>query len=185
MSLRITRSRLSLVAAALVAMPLAAHGQAKKVPAECQPLIDAELKQVTTPNHMYVTSSGAAPGGQSRTAESITIGNVTYATAGGNKWLRSPVTPQELLKMKQENVGNYKKMTCKKLPDEAVNGAAANVYDTYLETEDGTVTGKIWIGRSLGVPLKSETDMNDGGGTGKVHASMRAEYTNVHAPAGM
>lgn len=184
MPLRITRLRMSLAAAVFVAMPFAAHGQAQKVPAECRPLVDAQLKAVTTPSHMYMTSAAMTPG-QTRTAESITVANATYVMTGGKQWVRSPINPQEMLQQKRENLATYKKMTCKKLPDEAVNGVAASVYDTYLETDDMTITGKIWVGKSLGLPVKSETDMTVGGTTGKSHTSTRIEYTNVRAPAGM
>ena len=149
----------------------------------CQPVIDASAKMLTTPTHITSTTTAAYTGGKPRNTESIYAGNAIYVNVEG-KWTRSKMTPQEMLKMEQENRGS-KKGTCRYVRDESVNGEAAALYAESSETEVGTTEAQTWISKSRGVPLRTEMDIDVGGSMGKSHMSMRYDYSNVHPPAGV
>jgi hypothetical protein len=149
----------------------------------CQPVADANTRMLTTPTHISTTTTAAYTGGKSRNTESIYAGNAVYVNAGG-KWSRSKMTPQEMLKMEQENRG-AKKGTCRYVRDESVNGEAAALYAESSDTEDGKTNAPTWISKSRGVPLRTEIDMDVGGSMGKSHMSMHYDYANVQPPAGV
>jgi hypothetical protein len=149
----------------------------------CQPVIDAGTKMLTTPTHITSTTTAVYTGGEPRNTESIYVGNAIYVNVGG-KWTRSKMTPQEMLKMQQENHED-KKGTCRYVRDESVNGEAAALYAESSDTEGGKVNAQTWISKSRGVPLRTEMDMDVGGSIGKSHMSMHYDYSNVHPPAGV
>ncbi len=149
----------------------------------CQPVVDAGAKMLTTPTHITSTTTAAYTGGKPRNSESIYAGNAIYINVGG-KWTRSKMTPQEMLKMQQEN-SESKKGTCRYVRDESVNGEAAALYAEHSDTEVGTSDGQTWISKSRGLPLRTEMDMDVGGSMGKSHTSMHYDYSNVHPPAGV
>jgi hypothetical protein len=149
----------------------------------CQPAADASAKMLTTPTHITSTTTAAYTGGKPRNTESIYAGNAIYVNVGG-KWSRSKMTPQEMLKMEQENRGS-KKGTCHYVRDELVNGEAAALYAEQSDTEVGKSEAQTWISKSRGLPLRTEMDIDVGGSMGKSHMSMHYDYTNVQPPAGV
>lgn len=161
----------------LLALPALAMDRA------CQPVADANSKLLATPTHISTTTTAAYTGGKPRITESIYAGNAIYVNAAG-KWSRSQMTPQEMLKMEQEN-RESKKGTCRYVRDESVNGEAAALYAESSDTEDAKTNAQTWISKSRGVPLRTEIDMDVGGSMGKSHMSMHYDYTNVQPPAGV
>ncbi len=158
------------------AAPLAAQGAG----GTCGPVIAADQKEVTTPHHTFATITR---GGKSETSESITAGDTNYVLLKG-QWHRSPLTPQDLLAQKKENVQNAKSYECQLVRDEAVEGAAATVWHVHSVVEDvGTSDGQMWIGKASGLPVK--VDVETDGPAGKMHTVSRVEYANVTAPSGV
>jgi hypothetical protein len=158
------------------APPLSAQGN-------CQPLFDALTKVTKTPTHIYVTANDATnTGGKARTYETIYATGSVYMKVKGS-WVRSPVTPQQVVKQEQENWQNGK-LTCRYLRDESVSGEAATVYSMHGETSDPDqkFDGQVWISKSRGLPLRREQDIDGGNGVGKNRQSVRYEYANVQPP---
>ena len=151
-------------------------------PAACAPVVAADQKQITTPHHTYITRTR---GNTTETNESITTADATYIQVHG-QWRRSPVTAQQLLEQKRENIKNAKTFECQLVREEAVNGTAATLYHVHTVVEDvGTSDGQIWIGKSLGLPVKEELDLDAGDAQTKSHTSLRFDYANVQAPPGV
>jgi hypothetical protein len=149
----------------------------------CQPVADANAKMLATPTHITSTTTAAYAGGKPRDTEMIYAGNAIYVNVGG-KWARTKMTPQEMLKMEQEDRGS-KKGTCRYVREESVSGEAAALYAEQSNTEVGKSEAQTWISKSRGVPLRTEMDIDVGGSMGKSHMSMRYDYTNVQPPAGV
>jgi hypothetical protein len=165
----------------LAVMPAAARAQA--IPAVCKPLVDAERKEIVTPHHAYSTETTPGQGNQPTTGETISVGGVSYLLHHG-QWRRSPMTPQQLLAQFEENLGNATQISCRHVGDESVGGTPAAVYTSHNESEDLKADARVWVARDAGLVLRTEEDMDAGDG-GKRHISMRYEYANVHAPAGV
>jgi len=68
--------------------------------------------------------------------------------------------------------------------DESVNGEATAVYTEHTENEGIKGDGQTWVSKSRGLPLRTEEDLDTGDGD-KRHMSIRYEYNNVSAPAGI
>jgi len=145
----------------------------------CQPVFDALTKLITTPSHSYTTST-AANGGKTRTAETIMTQGKKYIRANG-KWMDSHVTTAEILEQERENEKNGK-ATCHFLRSEAVNGEAAVVYSLNRQITGFKEDSQIWISKSTGIPLREEQDADWGGEIGKAHNSARFEYGNIQPP---
>ncbi len=156
-----------------------AVGQAQKIPAACQPVVDAERKGFSTPTHLYSTENG----GKGRSTETIFVDGATYVMRNGG-WRKSPMTPKDLLAQLETNLKTATAFTCQPLPDESVAGGAAAVYRSHMENQGVKSDAQIWISKSSGLVLKQEEDLDDGAG-GKRHLSLRYEYTNVQPPAGV
>lgn len=160
--------------------PAAAHAQ--KIPAACQPLIDAAKKVITTPHHLYSTRTRATKGAPADTGELISVGGVTYLRDKG-KWMRSPMTPQMELDQLNENLANATLYSCQRVGEESVGGVTAVVYTAHEETGELKADVRQWIAKGSGLVLRTEEDMDLGMGQPS-HLSLRYEYTNVRAPAG-
>ena len=173
MKSRMVQLQLAIAGATLLSRattPLAAQGT-------CQPVFDAMTKVVNTPSHLYNTSNDA---GKTRTMESIYAGGAIYVKLK-DKWTRSPMTPQEMLKQEQLNRQNGK-YSCRYLKDEPVNGEAAALYSVHSENTEAKSDSQIWISKSKGVPLRQELDINLAESGGKKHYSVRYEFGNVKPP---
>jgi hypothetical protein len=148
--------------------------------AACRTLFDTRFKLFSVPSHSYTIE--ALPGGKSQNSEAIFTNGAIYVLMRG-KWIHSRMTPQEMLKQEEENIRNSKS-TCRHVGDEMVNGEAAAVYTGHSENEGIKSDAQTWISKSKGLPLKTEEDIDTGDGD-KRHMSIRYEYGNVQAPAGV
>ncbi len=88
-----------------------------------------------------------------------------YALARG-KWVKSPVSIAELKKDHQDN-SDSTKATCSHLRDESVNGEPAAVWRSHIVNEMATIDSDMWISKSRGVVLKSNSLTDVGGPMGK------------------
>lgn len=158
-----------------------ALARAQAIPAACRPLIDARKKQIVTPNHAYATEG---QGAGATTHESITAGGVMYIRYQG-QWRRSPLTPQAALEQLQENLADTKGFFCQVVGDESVAGVAATVYTSHDENDTIKADARVWVAKGSGLVLRTEEDLDTGGPTGKRHISIRYDYANVRAPAGV
>jgi hypothetical protein len=150
----------------------------------CKLLGEANAKIYGIPTHMYQTETAVYTGGKPRSNELIYFNNKTYILVGG-KWSVSPMTPQKMAENQKEAQQNEAGMTCSVVRDEVVGGEATTLYSAHKQVPEVTTDTQIWISKSKGVPVKLEVDMNVGGTAGKSHRSIRYEYTNVQAPAGV
>ncbi|HEX3556266.1 MAG TPA: hypothetical protein VIA62_23860 [Thermoanaerobaculia bacterium] len=174
-----------MVRASVIAILIAAAaGQpARAADPLCKLVLDAMAKQTATPSHLYATEVMALRGGKPKATESIYAGGAIYIQVRG-QWKRSPMSIQDMQKQREENVRNAKSMTCRYLRDEAVNGEAAAVYHSQAETEDGKSESTLWLSKRSGLPLRSESDVDVGGGE-KRHLTIRYDYGGVRPPAGV
>jgi len=163
------------------------HGAAPARAADtCETIAAAAGKIWSLPVHIYMTETAAYRKNQPKTSESIYTGGADgaiYVLVNG-KWTRSPVTTGQL-KAGQDDAREKAGQSCRYLRDEAVNGEAASVYSTHHDGDGFKSDVTIWISKSRNVPLRSESDMDVGGAAGKSHTSMRYDYSNVQAPAGV
>jgi len=147
----------------------------------CKFLADANAKIYTIPAHLYQTDTA---GGKTQTSELIYLNNKTYLESGG-KWRESPMSPAKMAEIRKATEDEeILSMTCRLMRDEVVNGETAALYSGHQQSPDKKRDSQIWISKSRGVPVKLEMDMEDAG-KGKIHRSIRYEYANVHAPAGV
>jgi hypothetical protein len=176
MTTRIEHSRLPVAMAAVFFLSVAAWAG----DTACQPGLDAAIKLLTVPVHVHTIET--LHGGKSKTSEGIYMNGAIYINVNG-KWIHSKMTTADMLKQEQENIQNSK-MTCHYVQDEAVNGEAAAIYAVHSENQDVKADAQTWISKSKKVPLRTEEDLDTGYGD-KQHISIRYEYGNVQAPAGM
>jgi len=167
--------RTVVVLAALALTPILARAQ--RITPVCQPLVDAAKKQIMTPHHAWVTQGG-------RTTESISIGGATYIQVRG-AWRRSPMTQKDALDQMQENLRTATVYTCERVGNESVEGVPAVVYTSHVENQGVKADAKTWIATATGLILRQEEDMGTDDATGTTHMSIRWDYSNVHAPAGV
>jgi hypothetical protein len=165
---------LSVVCVAIV--PQVARAQ--KDMASCKVVFEAGQKEISTPNHSYITMN-LGPGAPTM-SESITTGRVRYLRVDG-KWMRSPITPQEELTRTQSNIRDAKAYSCHKVRTESVSGITATVYSVHSVTEAGTVDSQVWIANGTGLPLREESQLGDVGS----RISTRFDYADVRPPAGV
>ena len=145
----------------------------------CQPVFEALTKVATTPSHSYTTST-AVNGGEATEAETIFANGQKYIRARG-KWMRLPVTSQDVLEQEREKQ-EHGKSTCRFLRNESVNGEAAMLYSVHREYDEVKEDGQMWVSRGTGLLLRVEEDFDNGGNKVKEHRSTRFEYGNVRAP---
>lgn len=172
---------LRLLVAACCVAGIPGRTSAQKIPGACQPLVDAELKAISTPHHMYETKPDGRSGGDP-IAELITTGGVTYVKAGG-KWMRSPISLQAQIDQVNRNIATTQVYTCQRVGSEAVAGMPATVYTLHTENADTKADARAWIGTGNGLMLKLDESVDAIGV--KSHYLIRYEYANVQAPAGV
>jgi len=154
---------------------------ARALEGTCRLVFDAMRMMAATPTHVYTTETAAfRADGKPTTSEAIYIGGAVYVKVNG-KWIRSAITPEEILQQEPETQGNSK-ATCRYLHQESTNGEAADVYGMHSEAEDAKLDAQLWVSRSKRLPLREELDMDIGGKLGKSHRSMRYVYGNVQLP---
>jgi len=145
----------------------------------CQPVFDAWIKVATTPSHSYTTST-AVNGGSATEGETIFANGQKYIRARV-KWMRIPVTSQDVLEQEKEKE-EHGKSSCQFLRSESVNGEAAMLYSVHREYEEVTEDGEMWVSRGTGLLLRVEEDFDNRGNKGKEHRSTRFEYDDVRSP---
>ncbi len=145
----------------------------------CQPVFDALTKVATTPSHSYTTSTGVN-GGTPTEAETIFANGQKYIRARG-KWMRIPVTSQDVLEQEKEKEEKGKS-TCQFLRGESVNGEAAMLYSVHREYEEVKEDGEMWVSKGTGLLLRVEEDVDNRGNKVKEHRSTRFEYGNIQPP---
>ncbi len=145
----------------------------------CQPAFDALTKTATTSSHSYTTHT-AVNGGQPAQAETIFANGQKYIRVRG-KWMRIPVTSQDVLEQEKEKEEKGKS-TCQFLRSESVNGEAAKLYSIHREYEELKEEGQMWVSTSSGLLLRVEEDVDNKGNNKKEHQSTRFEYGNVLPP---
>ena len=177
-----SRSRLMLfaIAACLLAASLNSTPAFVAADAACQPVFDSATKVLGVSAHVYNTTTLA--GGKTRTGELIYANGAIYVLMEG-KWVRSKMTVDAMLKQEQENIHNSK-TSCHHVRDELVNGELAAMYTMQSENEEIKSEAQTWISKSKGLPLRTE-EVLDPGDASQQHMSVRYEYSNVHAPAGV
>jgi len=145
----------------------------------CKHIFDALTKVATTPSHSYTTST-AVNGGKASEAETIFANGQKYIRARG-KWMRLPVTSQDVLEQEREKQ-EHGKSTCQFLRNESVNGEAAMLYSVHREYDEVKEDGQMWVSRGTGLLLRVEEDFDNGGNKVKEHRSTRFEYGNIRPP---
>ncbi len=144
----------------------------------CQPVFDAMSKVLVTPSRVFSKDGTGARDDAKPESESIYFGGAIYVKIN-DKWIRSKMTAQQMLDQEKEN-REHGSATCGYLRDEVAGGEAAAVYSARSENEGVKSDGQIWISKK-GLPLREELDI-DVGDPGKMHKSVRYEYSNVQAP---
>ena len=151
----------------------------------CEVPIAAMNKLWQTPSHQYMTETAGYLKGTTRSSEIVTTRTDRYLLVNGS-WHHSALGKEEVAQMIEANEANARQDECKFIRDEAVDGQSAALYTTKHSSDDDTSSTRIWISRQTGLPLKMEIDMDVGGGaTGKSHTTLRVDYKNVAAPAGV
>jgi len=145
----------------------------------CQPVFDALTKVATSPSHSHTTST-AANGSRATKAETIFANGQKYIRVHG-KWMRIPVTSQDVLEQEKEKEEKGKS-TCQLLRSESVNGEAATVYSLHREYDEVTEDGQMWVSKGTGLPLRVEEDVDNRGNKVMDHRSTHFEYGNVRPP---
>jgi hypothetical protein len=147
---------------------------------DCKIVFDASDKLTVTPHHGYSTTTRPANGGKPTDGEDISLNGTVYVLIRG-KWIKSPMTVQDMQKQQQENRKNARNLSCHHTRDESVKGEAAAVYSAHADNDDIKSDTIVWISRSSGLILRQEEDIDTG--DTKSHISVRYEYANVSAPA--
>ena len=145
----------------------------------CEPVFDALKKVATGPSHSYTTNT-AANGGKSEEAETIFANGQKYIRVRA-KWMRIPVTSQDVLEQEKEKEEKGKS-TCQLLRRESVNGEAAMLYSVHREYDEIKEDGQVWVSASSGLLLRVEEDLDNRGNKKKEHQSTRFEYGNIQPP---
>jgi hypothetical protein len=144
----------------------------------CQPVFDALTKVATTPSHSYTANT--AVNGSKAEGETIIANGQKYIRARG-KWMRIPVTSQDVLEQEKEEE-EHGKSTCQLLRSESVNGEAAMLYSMHREYEEVRQDAQMWVSRGTGLLLRVEEDVDNKDNHVKEHRSTRLEYGNVKPP---
>jgi hypothetical protein len=162
----------------------------------CQALVQSQRTMANTPVHIFMTEnrtwsknlSGAAAGmgmGGTKKSEEISTGKAVYVRHG-NQWIDMGASFAGIMEHGDPNDPDVKKMQeanrCKALPDEAVAGQPAAVYQQH-NPELGIDT-KIWISKRTHLPLKSEITNKAGGPAMTSFILSTCDYNNVRAPVG-
>ncbi len=177
------RMRVSGAMLALLLSAAMAGRAAGAVSPSCKPAVDAMLKQIATPTHVYATEVAARRGGKPQVNESIYAGGAIYVQVKG-VWRRSPMSVQDMQKQQEENQLHAKSMACRYLRDETIDGESAAVYRAQADSEAGKSDATLWISKRTGLPLRSENDLG-AGEADKMHLSIRYVYAGVRPPAGV
>jgi hypothetical protein len=162
-----------LVAFAFLASPLFAATPSP----DCATVLDASMRQLTTPSRAHVTDRTSA---KTRTNETIYTGDAVYLQVDG-AWKKSRLSPAAMADMKRNNVANATTLECRHVRDETVAGEPAAVYATKTTVDDVASDGTIWISARTKLPLRIEA-ISDAGTPDEHVATTVYEYGDVKAP---
>jgi len=168
--------RIASVAMCWVALAVAAAVPARaQLSSDCQAVSNAMLRVTTTPHHAVATSSKLR-----EVTESILAGDTNYFKYHG-VWKKRPLSPRDNLEREQDNIKNARVYTCRRLPDELLDGTRVATYTAHSDTPDvGTTDAKLWISKATGLPLRTDSDIDSGT---KQQLSVRYDYANIKAPS--
>jgi hypothetical protein len=144
----------------------------------CQPVFDALRKVATTPSHSYTNT--AVNGGKPAEAETILANGQKFIRVRG-KWMRIPVTSQDVLEQEKEKEEKGKS-ACQPVRRESVNGEAAMLYSVHREYDEVIEDGQMWVSTGTGRLLRVEEEVDNRGNNKKEHQSTRFEYGNINPP---
>jgi hypothetical protein len=169
------RAALQLLAASLVAVS-SAMAPVHADDASCKPVIDALMAQAKASYRSSIKADGRDGGEEIYTTAAIYRGH-------GGHWTKIPATPQDRVEA-NKTVG-ASASHCRQVRVETVDGQPATVYSAHLQTQApaSTTEMQMWIGKTNGLPLKVESDVEMSGR--KTHVSKQYAYGNVQAPAGV
>ena len=153
---------------------------ASTIDPNCQVIIDANNKFLTTPYHAYSTLSGAFTGGPPMNIEMIFVDGTLYTQANG-QWSDKRLTEQDVKDMETSNRNTNEKASCQHVRNESVNGESTAVYSSHSENERGKSDLVSWISKSKGLILRLDLDVVTPKGA-KGHMSTRYEYSNIQKP---
>ena len=161
---------------------VACTGAAHADDAACQRVLDAIIKQGSTPVHQKVSIESAAAPGRPILSEVIRTNDTMYMQIRG-QWMTKAYDPQ--VSATEARAAMQKAPhTCTRLRSEAVDGQAADLYSVQSKTETFSTDAQIWISSASGLPLLQRTEMHTGGGGSNRH-EVRFDYSNVTPPAGV
>jgi hypothetical protein len=121
----------------------------------CRPVADAVGKLATTPTHIYSTVDDGVDNKLTAT-EMIYFNRAVYGKVGG-KWMRTALTPQELVAKEQDK---QKGGSCHYLKVESIDGDKAAVYS--VQSKSGEAGARLWISKGNGLPLREEMEIDSG-----------------------
>jgi hypothetical protein len=142
---------------------------------DCATLFSISLAQASMPHAMTMTMQDSH--GPARTTKAVFTGTMMYTQVEG-QWRSMPFTGAEIADQMREAAKTAKE-TCRRGADEAVNGTLASLYLAHVENRGTVSDNKIWISKSGGRVLKTDTAMKDG-----LHMIAVYDYTNVASPVG-
>ncbi|HEV7702721.1 MAG TPA: hypothetical protein VGO46_00455 [Gemmatimonadaceae bacterium] len=171
-----------LLVVSLAAAPIAAPAQT--VSAACKPVLDANTKEISTPHHLYTTTTSPAAPGKSQTGEIISTPTASFILYNGT-WTRINMTPQANLDQMKENLRDVKVYECQKQPDAIISGVPMFVYLAHSENDMAKSDARFWVAKSTGLIYREDIDMDTGDPSEKRHVSERFDYANVQPPAGV
>ena len=157
---------------ALITATITSPALAAEVSAACKPVVSA-MERTIRSDHITTTSQGG------KTTKGITVGGVVYLQLR-DKWIVSPMTPQDMQKQSNENLHAAKSYTCEKLADSVIDGVAVSNYRARTEGDAATNDSTISIAKSSGLAVRVDNDIK--AGPLKRHSTTDYSYTDVHAP---
>jgi hypothetical protein len=147
----------------------------------CRQVFNGIKLQANTPNHQYITISGAEADSHVQTNEMINTGRARFIRIDG-QWQKSPQSPHEIMKIEEENF-KKSKTVCRALREEVIDGTAATVYVEQSQTGPISSVGTIWIANRSGLPLREEVNTDSGTGpAGQRHLEIRIVYSDAQTP---
>jgi hypothetical protein len=159
----------------------------------CNQLIAASQALRTVPFHLYMTetqsfanptmarTAGQIGMGGTKQSEEISTGKGIYVLTRG-KWIDMQTSFAAMEEDKDADPDSKKALEdskCKTLPDEAMYGQPARVYQR--STPALGIEMKLWISKTTNLPVRM--DMTNDQGAMKMVTVSRYEYSGVQAPA--
>jgi hypothetical protein len=146
-------------------------GKAGAQDPSCKPVVDAAVLQARTPSHVYSSMTGP---NTNLTSETITTNSFVY--------MRSNVKGADQWKNKLLARGRGSSSCCQQWSVHQLSARRRRDHqrrsggDLHRVNKKSGISGKAWISKRRGLPLKGELTLSSG------HVSMRYEYDNVRPP---